>query len=44
MGNRGHHEVMALALVIVVVVAFFALAGLFGGDSRPVDLRGRRWI
>jgi uncharacterized membrane protein YtjA (UPF0391 family) len=31
-------------LVIAIVIAFFGLAGFFGADSRPADIRGRRWI
>lgn len=31
-------------LLLILIVAFFALAALFGADSRPFDARGRRWV
>jgi hypothetical protein len=34
---------MALLLTIGIV-AFFTLAALYGADSRPHDVRGRRWL
>jgi hypothetical protein len=31
-------------LLVIALVAFFALAAVYGVDSRPIDARGRRWI
>jgi hypothetical protein len=34
-----------VVLLLIGVVAFFALAGLYGVDSRPyASPRGRRWV
>jgi len=38
-----HPEVMVY-VVVIALIAFFVLAGFFGVDSRPADIRGRRWI
>jgi len=31
-------------LLVIGVIAFFVLAGVYGVDSRPYDPRGRRWV
>jgi hypothetical protein len=33
-----------VALLVIGVLVFFVLAGLYGADSRPYDTRGRRWL
>ena len=33
-----------VVLLVIGLIAFFVLAGLYGVDSRPYDLRGRRWV
>jgi hypothetical protein len=33
-----------LFLIVIAVAAFFALAGVYGADSRPYDSRARRWL
>jgi hypothetical protein len=35
---------VVLILIVIAIVAFFALAGVYGADSRPYDARGRRWL
>jgi hypothetical protein len=31
-------------LIVMGIVAFFALATVYGVDSRPYDRRARRWL
>ena len=38
-----HAESMVFVLALAVV-AFFGLALLYGVDSRPYDVRSRRWL
>jgi hypothetical protein len=42
--NLTLHDAVMVVLLVIGIVAFFVLAPLYGVDSRPYDLRGRRWM
>lgn len=42
--NLTRHSENMVYLVVIGLLAFFALAGVYGADSRPYDARPRRWL